>query len=327
MIQPHESWNIHDSTKIKAFMECARKYMFEYGFGWRTIRPNNHLDFGEAYHRAREIINVQGFSGDTLVEAENAFLEYYRPKFPSATDPLYEPKVPGTIIPMLVAYKKRYPDDEFELIYDEQGVPMTEIAGSVTIDEGKKLYFRLDALMKFTKSPYRKFVLEIKTASMGGETWGDQWVKDNQPSTYNHVLNMLFSAEDSEGVLVDGSIWMKKVTKEYPDGFQFRRKMIRRTAPQMNAWWWNTKHWINMIDFEFGRLNECSDKDKTLMAFPTRTINCHKFFGRPCDYYELCDTWSNPLQQYDPEEAPPGFKYEWWNPADREKTAKKVVHL
>ena len=91
----------------------------------------------------------------------------------------------------------------------------------------------------------------------------------------------------------------------------------------MQAWFWNVNHWFDMIQWEFERLGQCKESDPVMMCFPMNTENCTKYFG--CAYHEMCRRWANPLQHI--EEPPWGMKIEHWNPADEEKSAKKVFHL
>lgn len=92
----------------------------------------------------------------------------------------------------------------------------------------------------------------------------------------------------------------------------------------MQVWLWNILQHMDMIEWNMDRLlQECKDEDPVMMAFPMNTESCTKY-GR-CPYFDLCTSWANPLHRCD---APPvGFKQEYWDPREEERTAKKVVHL
>ena len=46
-VPEHESWYIHDSSKIQEYLECPRMYFYRYVMGWTPDSFNNHTDFGE----------------------------------------------------------------------------------------------------------------------------------------------------------------------------------------------------------------------------------------------------------------------------------------
>ena len=147
-------------------------------------------------------------------------------------------------------------------------------------------------------------------------SWGEQWVLDFSLGTYSHVLHMLYPDETIYGIVIDGTFIRKK-------GIDFQRVPVRKTPDDMNVWWWNALHQLDMIDWEFERLTECKEEDGVLMAFPMNTGNCSHW--GVCTYHDFCGAWANPLQHC--EKPPQGFKLEYWNPLDMEKKAGKVVHL
>ena len=88
MIQPHSSWNIIDSTKLNAFLECPRSYFYEYILGWRSEAPNLHLEFGKAWHLAMEHLILHGYDETSIKDAYLKFHEHYRSHFPELLDAL-----------------------------------------------------------------------------------------------------------------------------------------------------------------------------------------------------------------------------------------------
>ena len=87
-----EIWDVLDSTKIKAYLECPRKFFYEYVVGWRSIEPNIHLEFGKAWHLAMEHLLVKGYEDEELVQAYTLFHNHYRKYFPEVMDDVYAPK-------------------------------------------------------------------------------------------------------------------------------------------------------------------------------------------------------------------------------------------
>lgn len=312
MIQPHPTWSIHDSSKIQTYQECPRKYFFEYMLGWRPESPNNHLVFGEGWHRAREHTLLHGFTPDSITEAYDLFEKYYRSKFDEITDDLFHPKCPAAIIPALVAYSKHWAGDEFEVI-------TTEVAGVVSLDDTLALHFRLDAILKDKSGLY--WVMEHKTGSRGGDFWDRQWELKVQIGTYIHVLHMLYHpGAKIGGLMVDGTLFQKS-------GFQFRRVPIRKHPSQIMSWHSDVRWWVQQIEGEISYLlNEQTDKEDIMACFPRNGENCTKWM-RTCEYHDFCSaqTWANPLQHC--HEIPIGFRQEWWDPREREKLAKTRVSI
>lgn len=306
MITPHKSWDIVDSTKLNAFLECPRSYFYEYILGWRSETPNIHLEFGKAWHLAMEHLINNGYEERSIADAYGKFFDHYRQYFPELLDEVNAPKNPANALRALVQYCTEYKDDKFTPIY-------TEIAGTVPIDDGKVLHFRMDSILE-VDGMIRS--LEHKTGSTLSRQWTDQWSLAIQTGTYNHVLYCLYPPEQVWGVEINGTFFQKKENK-------FMRVPARRNLSMMNAWQWNVLHIMNMIEFEKNRMFEVKEDDEVMQAFPCNPTNCTKYFG--CRYHDYCLAWSNPIARC--EDIPMGFKQEWWDPAEEESSANHVFHL
>jgi len=307
MIQPHDSWKIIDSTKLNSFIDCPRSYFYEYILGWRSEAPNIHLEFGKAWHLAMEHLINNGYENESISAAYKLFLDHYRQFFPEIMDEANAPKNPANALRALVQYCEEYKEDRFTPIY-------TEIAGTVPVDDGKVLHFRMDSVLESQDGMI--FSREHKTGSQLSRQWTDQWALAIQTGTYNHVLYCLYPAEQVWGVEINGVFFQKKENK-------FQRVPARRTLPIMNSWQWTVCHFMNMIEFETKRMFDVKESDEVMEAFPCHPTNCTKYFG--CRYHDFCMAWANPISRCD--EIPLGFKTEWWNPAEEESTAKHVFHL
>lgn len=301
----HPTWEIKDSSKINDFLVCPRGYFYEYMLGWRSTALNNHLVFGEAWHRAMEHLLLAGYSDEAVRVAYNeAFLPYYRSIFAQDTDDMYSPKTPANALKALSAYTIWHEEDfqKYEVLY-------TEIAGTVPIDDRRVLDFRMDSILRETES--RKYLsLEHKTKkSSFTQRWHEQWEMSVQIGTYTHALYCLYPMEEVKGIMVNGVGFLK--TK-----LDHVRLPQWRTPRQMQVWLWNVLEHVNMIEAEMERLSECKDSDEVLMAFPTHSTSCDKWFG--CPYLDFCTTWSNPLQKC--AEPPMGFEINFWNPREKRST-------
>ncbi len=319
LIQPHKTWKILDSSKLNTYLDCPRRFMYEYVLGWRPEGENNHLEFGSAWHKAMEhlLLNQERRLAEpekVAVEAFDAFMTRYRETMPDSLDAANEPKNPAGALRSLLSYVERYRDDSFKVHY-------TEVAGTVPVGEDsdgiRLLHFRLDSVCEDPGDGV--FSLEHKTGSQLSRQWTDQWLLATQTSTYTHVLRCIFPKEQVYGVKINGAIIRKKDT-------EFIRVPVRKSDSIMNAWMWEVNHYIDMLKWNMNMLlEESSVDDPILTAFPKNPQACTKYFG--CPFLPYCQNWANPLQRV---EAPPmGFKQEWWNPADEETKVRpeNIMHL
>ena len=180
----HKTFDIHDASKLQAFMRCNRFYFYRYILGWERIVPNVHLIFGEAWHRAMETLMKFGYSQEVLADAYVKFEEYYRENFhePSntmlRTDHERFPKVPSRALEALKRYAVQYESDTFETLF-------TEISGTVKLDERdgepRMLSYRLDAIVKDGKSIWG---YEHKTGSKLTKAGSGGWMVKTKMAAY-----------------------------------------------------------------------------------------------------------------------------------------------
>ena len=310
-LEPHPTWEICDASKLQTYMECPRKYFYRYILGWETETDNVHLVFGEGWHRAMEHILLYGKSEKSIKDAFQKFNDYYREHFPDPyTDETRGNKVPASALAGLVEYCNYYKADNFEVLE-------TEVAGTVPIDPNnmdRKMHFRIDAICK-DNSGY--FILEHKTASRDSEAWRNQWFLSTQVNLYIHTLFCLYNRNDIWGGKVNGVVFRKRDRG-------FVRVPIRKTVEGINNWLIQTQSWYDAMRRDTEAVLEEDIGAPAMKAFRMNTQNCIKY--NTCKYHDLCSIWANPLRRAQ-EGCPMGFRVNWWNPADREKEARKVVNL
>ncbi len=299
------TWDIVDPSKMNDFIRCHRMYFFRHLLGWDLDTPNNHLAFGEAWHVAMEHLLLNGYSEVFIAQAFDKFLSSYREKFPADTDTLFGAKAPERVIPALLEYATKYADDLalYKVLY-------TEVAGTVPITKEHVLHFRIDSILQDSQERIRSMEHKTKGGSIN-TTWYNQWPMSLQIGTYHHVLYCLYPEADVDGIWVNGAGFLK--TK-----FDFQRLPVKKTREQMQVWLDTVNFWFNRLNMELKLLEDCSDKDNTLLAFPLNPSGCDKYFG--CAYLDYCMAWPNPLRECD--EVPLGFKQEFWDPSKKVPTTK-----
>lgn len=315
-VPPAPSWEVQDSSKIKCLMECQRKYFFNYILGWRHDRPNIHLVFGSAWHEALAHLYLTDFSAENVQEAYyKHFLPYYRDSYDEEDDEMNMPKTPHRAYRALAAYAIRWQKEEREYtVLKHDGVPMVEIGGTVNLSDDRTITFRMDTIMQ---GPHGIISREHKTGSSTW-MWDQQFYLSPQVGTYSHVLYCLYPEKDVRGVVVDGTIFKK--TKDDPKRdakdplrhFEFISVPVYKSPSNMNSWLDTMLWWLDLVEWNFDHLAECSAEDNTLKAFPMNPTACVNWSG--CPYHDLCMAWSNPLRHVDT--VPIGFKVEHWSPLD-----------
>ena len=309
----HETFQIYDSSKIKAFTECPRAYFYRYVLGWTSDRPNNHLVFGTAFHKGMEQLLLGGYTIGSIDNAYSAFIGEYREIFPEETDVETFPKTPGMALRAFTMYTSVYAEDVKQF-----DVKHTEVWGMVLVnDQGRKLCFRIDAIVE--RNGYT-IGLEHKTATKRTGTWEAQWDLATQMFTYTHVLNSI--SDKSDGVIINGVFFYKG--KQKAGDITFGRIPIRTNGNMMIARLWRVNWYVDMIEYNFKQLSQCTDKDAVMRAFPPRECYCTAWY-RTCPYHTFCRIWPNALQHID--RVPAGMKCEFWDPRDYKTEAREVMDL
>jgi len=324
-VPTNHTWDIQDATKIKCFMECPRKYFFEYVLGWRNAGVNIHLIFGAAWHEALAHMYTTGFQKENVQEAyHNHFLPYFRKFIDQEDEEMYLPKVPRRAYLALAYYasmRKIFMQD-YEVVY-HSGKPMVEIGGTVTLSDEHNISFKMDTVVK---SSHGISSLEHKTGSSTWN-WGLQWYLSMQVGTYSHVLNCMYPPDQVRGVVIDGTFFKK--TKDNPKTdakdpfrhFDFMEVPVYLSNSAMNQWLNTVIYWLDMIQKNFDYLARCSDSDPILSSFPMNSTGCSNWSG--CQYHDICRAWANPLQYVD--QCPIGFQIDFWNPLETNVNVKLEI--
>ncbi|OQB07992.1 MAG: PD-(D/E)XK nuclease superfamily protein [Parcubacteria group bacterium ADurb.Bin216] len=327
-ITPHPSWEIKDSSKLDDYIRCPRYYFYHHLLGWSADGPEHDLIFGEAFHHAREHQLLFGY--DDVQGAYEAFIKVYRKEFPPETDNLYIPKVPAAILHALMQFAELFKRDLIDNeVVELDGEKMTEVAGTVPVDEKRVLHYRMDSIMR-RREDGMIYSWDHKTTS-GKWIHDARWDRDLflsiQNGTYTHCLYCLFPIEQVLGVEFDktGFEYLKKGSANRPAGYHVttRRVPAYKTPEQMNTWLWLVNTILDEIERDMECLSHCTESDEVLMAFRQNPKACSDYRG--CEFHDYCLAWQNPLRCcYEP---PLGFITRFWNPMEREATVKKDLNF
>jgi hypothetical protein len=294
-----QTWNIIDSSKLKTFCECRRKFFYEYILGWRSDRPNVHTFFGESVHLALEYLLLNGFTTKTTNEAFDVFLNKYREQFPDESfDEINSPKNPNRFYEALVEYVGLHRDfhETFKVLSSEQ-------SGQVAISSNFQLSYRIDVVLeKISNSTIS--LMDHKTGSMLTEAWRNQWLLSDQISTYFHAMKIKYGLEIVKEMLINGLFFKKVKDNSKVLKHEFEMLRIERTNIQMKNWLSSVNRICEELEEEMGLL---ATKPET--SFFRNTGHCIKFNAK-CIYHDFCSYSRNFLET----SVPNGFKVEFWNP-------------
>lgn len=288
-----------DSTKLSCFMECPRKFFFRFRKHWRPEHPNLHLEFGIAWHDAKEHLLLHP---DDLAGAMEKFLEHYRKFYSPIQDTANEPKAPASALLALQSYAERLKTMDREILH-------TEVAGLVPLAEDVDVAFKIDAIVRDATGIW---VIDHKTASRLSAGWIDSWSVSPQLCIYVHVANHFYGMENVAGARVEGTIFRK-------NDHEHIEVPVRKATAAFGALFWSILHNVDLINWSIVKESEALESDEILTAWPMRPQGCMDY-GSKCRYFDYCTVWSNPLGC----ECPSGFIVEEWNPLEVHKDKKRL---
>jgi len=325
-ITEHPEWNIKDSSKLDDYIGCPRLYFFTHVLGWHLDMPEHDLIFGESYHRGREHQLLHGY--DDISGAMEKFNDCYLKSFSPEDDAIYRPKTPTAALNAYIKFAtQKYADLIDNEVVELDGQKMTEISGTVPVDDHRVLHYRMDSIMR-RKEDGMIFSWDHKTTSgkwIHDTRWDEELYLSIQNGTYTHCLYCLFPIEQVLGVefVKTGFEFLQKSSSARPAGYHATIRHIPafKTPDQMSVWLWTVNMLLDDIERDMDRLFHCTENDQVLMAFRMNPKHCTSYRG--CPFHDYCLSWPNPLQQsYEP---PLGFVQRFWNPT--EKQSSVVKHL
>lgn len=330
-IEEHPTWFIYDSSKIQTFMDCPRKYFYEYVLGWRPDSVNLDTTYGFAIHCGMEVINLIRLAkgpGYFLTEEDismgySAFLHEYRKYFKEEDDKGNDPKNAEKAAVAYMAYKL-----EFNKQLSEERVISTEQAGTIPVDDNRVLHFRLDVITY--DETFGIKVDDYKTSKKNSDLWEYDLDLRVQTGTYTHVartaaeLGILeelnkhkikYNADSVFGMKYWGIILYKASNlnlRKYGN-VDFRIAKVRKSYGMMEVWRQIVLHFLIEIEKNMELLNDCEPGEPTMRAFPMNTQSCMKY--GVCPFHSFCTSWENPISCAD--KTPLGYIKERWDPTGK----------
>jgi hypothetical protein len=163
-------------SRLKTFRSCQREHHLKYDLGYRYLRKEDTLHFGDLIHRGLEAWWLAHAAGTDRLEAARAAVS-------GEADPF--DRVRATVL--LEGYEVRWGDEAFEVLVVEaefSGPLVNPLTGHPS--KTWKLGGKIDVIAKELRYG-RKVVIEHKTSSEDISTGADYWKRlrlDSQISVY-----------------------------------------------------------------------------------------------------------------------------------------------
>lgn len=326
---------LYDNTRISEFRRCPRFYFFRHVMHWKMNSASElALIFGGAWHAAMDEMwaNVAANvpAQDNINHAYDAFVHHWTDNgmdHPSEIDlersKELAPRTPMVAKEMLHAYY----DARVRAIREVEIVEIERPFAVPLSPNDPTLFYvgRIDKVVRPSKGRIRGIEHKTTTAvalSYGARTKGEHKIRgsfldsfspNSQVDGYSYAMHLLYP-KDRADIWVDAALVHAK-------GEDFQFVPVERRMDQLDAWLYETHRWIEGIELEAKRLQECSEGDHFMAAYPKNTNACFDF-NRPCPFLDLCKARANPLSY---EGVPSGYKEEKWDPLEHLGTPKELA--
>lgn len=307
-----------DYSSLNTYLECPRKFFFQYVLHFRSSRPSIHLVFGSCWHYGleeayREINRGYCHSASDLRDVSiKAFDKLWSLEGEPHFDPdLVYPKAPGRAADMYDKYWKKYLNEDSEKKIIGVEVPFTINLGLIN-DTLPDYIGRMDLVFEYKDGSIE--IVDHKTAS-----------------SINAVTPVSFQASmQTDGYLVAGHMFFDKIpsmtysvalcqkTKIAFERFTFQKRMsaLDRFLLDIAAHAEAIQEDLMLFDLE----KEFTDRLHVMRCFRRKAgYACTQFFSA-CPYFDLCQNRNNPSTWA--EHTPQGYSVNEWDPATHEAQLK-----
>lgn len=310
-------------SSIRAFRNCRKMYDLRYNQHLAPLEEDSEAQaLGTIFHGSME----RWYGRDMAIPVEqtvNSILEYIDGACPDRIADKRQKKIWHQVRAMFLGYVKKYPTEEFEVVFVEKEFesliinPETDYASRTFIMRGK-----VDGMIRKGE---KHFLIEHKTASIINEDYIDRLPMDFQIILYAAYIERYMNIQIA-GILynVIGKAQIKQGMGENAEQFQIRRaKLIAQSKTGKTS----AKQWVPESDEEFQeRLAQKHAKDdmfhrqqliisrdnfdvlhseiweltqQLLLARRTgewymNTDYCYQY-NRLCMYFPICRSGGNPI--------------------------------
>lgn len=236
-----------NSSSLKPFKQCPRRYYYEVIWGWRTIDERVDLAFGTWVHKSVQLYHREigaGASHDLAVERVVGFVlgETWNEALdrPSSLD--HKNKTREGLIRSVVWYLDQYQNDALKTLHKD-AVEM-RVEAPIASGNGTQflLFGTLDRICE-SEGSSKVWIADIKTTDhdVSKGFYFTRYTPDNQFSFYPFIFTRSSTIE-CEGVVCDA-------IQIGPDWTRMARGFIHRTPEQLAEWERDLRgHWLPMME-------------------------------------------------------------------------------
>lgn len=222
---------ILDSSRLATFRTCPYKYKLQYLDNWQPKEKSIHLVAGSAFAKGVEITRRSYFvehirdRDECLYRGVQALLTEY-----GDIDAGDSPKTFWRMAGALEHYFQQYPLEDDGCIpisiNNQIGIEYVielplSVAGKYHLFKG-----RCDAVVKFAGGNY---IIDEKTTSRLGYSWGTQWDMRSQFTAYAYIMQYLLDIK-IDGIIVRGVSILK-------NGYDTAQVITTRSQHEMEVWY------------------------------------------------------------------------------------------
>ncbi len=313
-----------DYSSLSTYMDCPRKFLFQYVMHLRGAGKSIHLVFGSCWHYGleRAYLELQKESTNLSVmdltiisvKAFNALWDLDGAPHWKDEDLIF-PKSPGHAANMLKAYWERHlkidTDDNRKVVAVE--APFVIDLTSYRSDFPNYIG-RIDLILSAPADGIE--IIDHKTAK----------------AVYKVSPQIFESSFQTDGYLTAGRLFYDKIPSiTYRIALCQKKKIdfhpitVNKRAAAIDHFLVNLTQYISSILTDLDRLEEdraeCTSRTDILQSFRRCPGNACTAFFTQCPYYNLCRLRNNPLAWFD--KAPQGYTHDEWDPDTHEAGIKQ----
>lgn len=287
-----EKFDSISASRLLVYMLCPRKFFYSHIMNWAPDMPNNHLVFGTCWHAGLESLYKSDWTDEDVENAKIEFYDNYRDIFDESTDLQYDPKTPDNGMLGLEMYAKKYEKD-----FDQYNVLDIEALDHIQLSDTCTLNYKCDLVLEDKKSG-RIVGVDFKTSSRFTRNWGEEYTMSTQMLAYLYALQQKYP--DREVQMLVRAVFFRKRKP-----IEFSEQVVKKTPERVQSWLNNTLEIKDRIDKDVANLDLTSPDHATMSAFPIHDNACFNY-GRQCQFFTQCNSWSNPLAKAG--QPPPGLR-------------------
>jgi len=303
-----------DFSSLATYIDCPRKFLFQYIFHFRSVRPNIHLIFGSCWHYGLEIVYKslqENQKTISIIEATEISQKEFNMLWEIIGEPHFSdhdlifPKSPGHAHNMYHKYWEYYLKNEDA----DKKIIAVESSFSISLDsfeQGLPNYIgRQDLIFQLPDGTLE--IIDHKTAK----------------ALWATTLAGFESSYQTDGYLTSGYLYYDSIPKmTYSIAFcqkskiDFQRFTIVKRQAALEQFLSELVHKVKTILTDLTLLSEYSqvlkNRNDILPIFHRSPGYACTAYMSKCPYFDLCLIRSNPLLwQNNP---PQGYSINEWDP-------------